>query len=106
MIFIFGFGEPKTYYIGPAEEQACAICKETRFHELIKITEWVSLFFIKIIPTKHMYYLVCPHCKNATEINKEAFEKKSPIATLNKAVHNGDLNKEEYDRLLKELENE
>ena len=53
-----------------------------------------------------MYYLVCPHCKNATEINKEAFEKMSPIATLNKAVHNGDLNKEEYERLLKELGNE
>lgn len=106
MIFIFGFGEPKTYYIGPVDEQTCEVCKQTAFQELIKVTEWFTLYFIRVYPQRHLYFTMCPHCKLQTKISKDEFDKKAPFAKLNKAVQDGEINKEEYDRMLKDLRDE
>lgn len=103
MIFIFGFGEPKTTEIGLSDELKCGSCEKKAFHHLAKVTEWVSIFFIKIIPQKSTYYLVCPHCGKGNRISKEDFDKKRPVAELHKKVQQGEIDRDAYEKALKDL---
>jgi len=38
---------------------------------LVKVTEWFTLFFIPLVPYMSRFALVCPNCKNYTEVPKD-----------------------------------
>ncbi|MFP4697917.1 MAG: AAC(3) family N-acetyltransferase [Eubacteriales bacterium] len=72
-MFIFGWGY-RTFKKFGVVKQICSHCqKEGEEMELIKVTLWITLFFIPVIPTSKRYLLMCHSCKGIIEIDKETF---------------------------------
>lgn len=102
MIFIFGY-HPITKIEGPVEEHECPNCHNTKHWLLGKMTYFVNVFFIPLIPTKTEYFKVCPVCKFRNDITREEYSKNKEYANLNKEAVNSDMSNEEYERRLKNL---
>ncbi len=103
MIFIFGY-HPITRTEGPVEEKECPNCHNTRHWLLGKMTYYINLFFIPLIPTKTDYYKHCPVCKFKQEVTREEFEHARNLAHLNNEAVKDDMSEEEYDKRLKKLQ--
>ena len=73
MFIIWGFGHRTVKKYGQAAAAICGRCNNNVNRELVKITNWFTLFFIPIIPYKTRYYLSCPICGEAMELSKEEF---------------------------------
>lgn len=102
MIFIFGY-HPITNTVGPVEEKECPNCHNTRHWLLGKMTYYINLFFVPVIPTKTDHYKYCPICKFRQEITKEDYKSSKELADLNnEAVHN-DMTEEEYSKKLRKI---
>ena len=74
MFFIFGWGKQTKKYLSEKEFELCIYCHKSKLR-LVKITSWITFFFIPIIPYKTKNYLSCPNCESGYEINKEFVEK-------------------------------
>lgn len=55
------------------EIKYCPNCFNERNWNLVKNTDYLSAFFIKIIPVKTRYYHQCPICNYGYEINEQEF---------------------------------
>ncbi len=66
MFFIFGYG-PRTKDLGLAQERLCSNCGNRRRWQRIEQTNWVTLFFIPVIPTGRKQLTLCPVCQHADE---------------------------------------
>src|SRR5690606_11152253 len=102
MIFIFGY-HPIKKNIGPVSEQTCANCNNTRYWLLHKVTYYINLFFIPLIPTKITYSVNCPVCNFKHDIPKEDFTNAEPLAKLNKEALTKNMSNEEYNQRLNQL---
>ncbi|MEX0920399.1 MAG: zinc ribbon domain-containing protein [Candidatus Pacearchaeota archaeon] len=111
MFFIFGWGHRNVKNFGSTLVQKCPICSHTSHYSLVRTRDWATLFFIPIFSYETKYYLECPVCKNAFELeNEDNIEKLKEIAELierfdNKEVTKKELNKQ-YKILVKGLEKE
>lgn len=73
-MIIFGWGHRTARNFGPVRKIQCSNCNnETNWH-LQKLTTWVTLFFIPVIPYHTDYLMVCPVCRCCVETNREDFE--------------------------------
>lgn len=102
MIFIFGY-HPVNRVEGPVEEIECPNCHNKRHWILAKMTYFVSLFFIPVIPTKTEHYKQCPICKFRRDVTKEDFSHSSKLAKLNSEAVANDMAHDEYDSKLKDI---
>ncbi len=102
MIFIFGY-HPKTKTVGPVEDKTCPNCNNTRHWLLGKTTDFISFFFIPLIPTKTKYHEHCPVCNFTNELSRSEFERKKDLADLNSEAVNGDMSDAEYEKRLQNL---
>ncbi len=102
MIFIFGY-HPIARTEGPIEEKECPNCHNTRHWLLGKMTYWINLFFIPVIPTRSEYFEYCPVCNFRQEVTREDFHHKRELAHLNKEAVKQDMSEEEYNERLKNL---
>lgn len=111
MFFIFGWGHRNVKNFGQTLVQKCPVCSHTSHYSLVRTRDWFTLFFIPIFPYETKYYLECPVCKNAFELeNENNIEKLKEIAELiekfdNKEVTKKELNKQ-YKSLVKEIKPE
>lgn len=48
----------------------CSHCGNVTNWEVIKATDWFTLFFVPVIPMSSRYYEVCPICHMANPISK------------------------------------
>ena len=71
MFFLVGFGDRKTRVIGPVEKRVCPNCRNEDFWELHQLRDYVSVFFIPIIPYKTQYLIVCPICHLAHPVDDD-----------------------------------
>jgi len=71
-MIIWGFTTPKNF--GPVRKIQCNNCNSETNWFLEKITSWLMLLFIPLVPYKTRYLLKCPECKNCLELQKEEFE--------------------------------
>lgn len=102
MIFIFGY-HPITRTEGPVEEIDCPNCHNKRHWILAKMTYFINLFFIPVIPTKTEHYKYCPVCKFRQEVTKEEFKYEQQLAHLNKEAVNQDMKDSEYESRLRDI---
>ena len=103
MIFIFGY-HPITKIEGPVEELECPNCHNTKHWLLGKMTYFINVFFIPLIPTKTEYFKVCPICKFRKEVTREDYSKEKEFANLNKEAVNSNMSDEEYEQRLNSLQ--
>ncbi|MDX2473539.1 MAG: zinc-ribbon domain-containing protein, partial [Candidatus Krumholzibacteria bacterium] len=66
MFFIFGYG-PRTKELGPDVERNCPNCNNRRVWQRFEERNWVSLFFIPVIPTGRKRMTLCPVCNYGYE---------------------------------------
>jgi len=107
MFFIlFGWGHRTIKLIGPTIVQECLSCNTSSYFSLVKTTDWFTLFFIPIIPYETKYYLECPICKNAFELEREKdAETLQEIAELLRKRSNKEISKKELISQYKNLVN-
>lgn len=102
MIFIFGYN-PIVKTVGPVEEIQCPNCNNSKHWVLEKVSYFISLFFIPIIPVKADYYIKCPICNAASNLDKQAYQNKEPLAKLNREAIDSNMFEEEYEQRLKNI---
>ena len=82
MFLIFSWNNDKTKNEGHVECEECPICSKTNVFCLLKVTSWIELFFIPVIPYRTKYYLLCTNCENGEQILDE-YELKELRETVN-----------------------
>lgn len=102
MIFIFGF-QPRRSTIGPTEEKQCPHCSNTRFWLLGKHSDFISFFFIPLIPVRSFFFEYCPVCNFSLKLTQSEFRQKEAMARLNKEALKGTMTSDEYDENLKNM---
>ncbi len=71
MFFVFGW--EKTFK--PAEsllKTRCHNCNRTTVWRIWHETEWVSLFFVRLVPFSRRFLLVCDDCRDALALDAAA----------------------------------
>jgi hypothetical protein len=71
MFFIFGFGKQTVREYGKTAARQCSRCEKMTTLVFIKVTTWITFFFIPVIPYRMQFLLVCPVCNASTEVPKE-----------------------------------
>ena len=61
MFFIFGWG-PRMKDLGPDDFRTCTHCNNHQQWRRIEATNWITLFFIPVIPTGRKVSVQCPIC--------------------------------------------
>lgn len=69
MFFIFGWGLTTKKRLSHQPVMVCEGCHADYLY-LTRIREWVTLFFIPVIPYSKKYYYMCKNCKQGYEIDK------------------------------------
>ena len=59
--------------MGFLSESVCGRCNNSTARQIIKLTNWLTLFFIPIIPYQKRYLLVCPICSQTQDLTKSEF---------------------------------
>lgn len=95
MIFIFGIA-PREKVLGPCEEITCSRCHNKTFWMLKKSVNWISLFFIPVIPVSTKKFMYCSICGNHEPLTDEQFQKQEKKANLNRDALNKDYSFEVY----------
>jgi hypothetical protein len=75
MIFIAGT-QPKTEQYQSLQVKHCARCHNDSQWILQKNQQFISLFFMPVVPYKTEYVYYCPVCGNAETLDRETFETK------------------------------
>ena len=68
MFFIFGW-EKESKILGDVLKTDCFNCQNHTQWQIWKETEWVSLFFIKVLPFINKGYIGCSKCGDSAEIS-------------------------------------
>lgn len=70
MFIIFGTKSTKKI-LGVQKRVRCGRCNNIAPWQVLKITNWFSLFFLPIIPISTKYFEICPICHGANQITYE-----------------------------------
>ncbi len=102
MIFIFGY-HPIKKTLGPVEEIECPNCHNLRHWLLGKMTYYINLFFLPIIPTNSTYFKYCPVCQFQHNLTRDEFIRLRDLAALNNEAVEHDMGNEEYQKRREKL---
>jgi hypothetical protein len=102
MIFVVGY-HPVRKVLGPIGERECPNCSNNKHWLLQKTTEFISLFFIPLIPTRTKYQTLCPVCNFNEEPKAEELSKLKRLAELNQEALQNKMSSEEYESKLKDI---
>lgn len=70
MIIIFGTSH-KSKRERPLIDTYCYECKRVTTWDWYKVTEWMSAFFIPVLPVRDEHFLVCSQCGDQLQMNKD-----------------------------------
>ena len=84
MFIIFGW-ENKSGLVRIAFREHCHRCQASRQWGHFQDSQWISFFFIPMIPIKHKHYLVCEGCNDTLELNAKAVKMLKRLAKTNDA---------------------
>ncbi len=89
MFIIWGSRQTRKVF-GSYEQARCGRCNNVVSWQLIKVTNWFTIFFIPIIPYSSRYFEQCPICSGAVSLTKEEFNQKvaamkNPVSTVETA---------------------
>ena len=74
MFFIIGFGKQTVKKYGMTPEGRCTHCGKVGPRILTRVTSWVTLFFIPIVPYNVKYFLICPICNDVRAVERDELE--------------------------------
>jgi hypothetical protein len=103
-LFIFGRQTKDDY--GPTAFVNCANCRNQTYYALVYIRTWLEYFFIKIIPYKRSYYLLCKICSRGVELKGQQIEAAKRLNEATSAYLNKSLSVEQYEAVLNEVRSE
>jgi zinc-ribbon family len=69
MIILFGW-EKKGTRVRPLLDTHCYRCKRQTTWDWYRITEWVTFFFIRVLPFKDEHLVVCANCGDQLLLDK------------------------------------
>ena len=95
MIFIFGTS-PVEKDFGPCDEVTCPHCNNTKFWSLKRTTQFISFFFIPVIPISVKRYLQCPICLITHELTKDEFDQRLKHVELNREALSNNFTENQY----------
>ncbi len=75
MIFIAG-AQPKIQQFRCTTTKHCFRCNNDSHWILQKQQQFITLFFLRVVPLGTTYRWHCPICGNTEELDKETFEEK------------------------------
>jgi len=81
MFVIFGFTK-KPKLIRTLLNTYCYECEKETLWDWLKLTEWISLFFLDVIPFKSQHFLACQNCGYYIELNKQDIVSIQSLKTL------------------------
>jgi len=67
MFFLFGWG-PRAKDLGADEYRTCTHCNNHQQWRRTEVTNWITLFFIPVIPTGRKVSVQCPICGFGWEV--------------------------------------
>lgn len=85
---IFGTKEKRTA-LGQFTSEKCSSCKKSKKYVFYRITKFIVIFFIKLIPISNRYESECVECEDIIKIDKKAGKK---LAKQKFAVENSNQN--------------
>ncbi len=109
-MIIYGWGRQIRKDYGAIFSHNCSHCNNDVVWHVVRVGTWATLFFIPIFPYQWKYYLMCPTCESAVELqetNKIQLYKKIAELVQNNAdgLVSDELFVQQYNKLLG-LENE
>lgn len=93
MFLIFGFGHHSKKSYGYEKDHYCDKCYRDEERQIIRVTTWITLFFIPVLPVVRNYYLVCTGCGTPEQISKDEFRE----LIMKKEKVSFDINKEQQE---------
>ena len=82
MFFIFGWGQRKVQDHGPLPPRPCPRCRNREPWRLQTVSEWLTVFFIPLIPLRRHHVAVCPVCGYAQALTAAALEEARRLGHL------------------------
>jgi len=73
MFFLFGWGHTSKRKESETPLGVCTHCHTNNIY-LTKVTKWITLFFIPVIPYESNYYFLCSNCDYGYEIEEDRAE--------------------------------
>ena len=71
MFIILGWNTKPSKIGFTKSKYVCENCKNEYNWPLVKLTTWLTLFFVPLIPDRPQYFLACPICDNAFSLTKK-----------------------------------
>lgn len=87
-MLIFGWGHQIIKNFGIILKKHCSNCNNDDYWQLLRITEWFTLFFIPIIPYQRKYLLICPVCEKGIYLEWSRINELLKLAEMNTNLKN------------------
>jgi hypothetical protein len=98
MIIIFGWTTKGTA-VRPLLDTYCYECKRQTTWDWYRLAEWVTAFFVPVLPVKSEHYLVCQGCRDQLQLQSDEVRDIKRLKQLSK-----DASQTLHDRLVQRLE--
>lgn len=98
MIFIFGSTQ-KGATVRPLLDTHCYPCQRTTTWDWYRVTEWMSVFFLPVLPVNSKHFLLCRGCKDHLQLEPDDVKGVKRLRQLTGAE-----SKTLHDRLVERLE--
>jgi hypothetical protein len=104
MFIIFGWNYQVNSPYGPVEQHQCPNCLHTEPWQLIRVSRYVTLFFIPILRHHREYWICCPNCNFGTKLDKDEFRNYKSIIEINSAFLEKKISAEDRTKQLSEIQ--
>ena len=105
MFIIWGWGKKIVSDLGEVFIDECGNCHNKTSWKLYRVTTFITLFFIPIIPYSLKRFIMCTVCGSTKELDNDQFNSFKKIANLRKKFKNGEIDENELKNQLQNLNN-
>lgn len=103
MFFLFGWNHQTKKDYGPTLPIKCPNCNNDVFWHLVHSRDWLTVFFVPVIPYKSKHSLLCEVCSQGIELNDTQISKAKKLNQTTLAFFNKEITKEEYMKAVKHV---
>ena len=90
--------------IGPFRRRLCQHCRNEGYWQAQRVTVWLAVYAMPVMPLGFEYRLVCPVCFQGHGIRRRDYRLLKTLAKINSRFYNCDMSAEEYDAEVDGLE--
>ena len=101
MLLIFGW-EPRFHHLGPTREKTCPRCGNKRYWILQRERNYITLFFIPLIPLRTRFREYCPVCEHGEVLSSADAQDLQRLARIQEQAIREDWEEERFREALRE----